>query len=104
MYSTPAFAITSKGRQDIVETLFISSECSHDSIRPLFIDEVSTGSDNDRVAVFLDHYNPVATAPGTDSLLTTPPPRSHRSSGKRLVHRVRIPRSLPRPDPRLRRR
>jgi hypothetical protein len=24
MYSTPAFAITSKGRQEIVETLFIS--------------------------------------------------------------------------------
>jgi hypothetical protein len=34
MYSTPAFAITPKGRQEIVETVFISSECSHDGIRP----------------------------------------------------------------------
>src|SRR5947207_13696959 len=51
--SSRFFQRADKNRRDIVH---FPNECSHDSIRPLFIDEVSTGSDSDRVALFLDHY------------------------------------------------
>ena len=45
-------------------------------------------------------FDPIHQRLGT--LFTTPPTRSLRSSGQRLVHRARIPRSRRRPDPRIR--
>src|SRR5437763_14510687 len=55
------------------------SECSHDSIRP-------------QLSFLVPSFEAIKTPkPGT--CFTTPPSRSNRSSGLRLVHRVRIPKS-----------